>query len=420
MKPFQLIILVGFGFLAFIGLIVFAGSNQNRTASNIGTVVIWGTLPREEVNQVLSDIRDVRDDFDAVTYAEVSPARFYNSYIEALAADRGPDLVLIPHEELRAIQETIRPFSFESLPLRSFQDAYIDGANLALIEGGYYGVPVGIDPLIMFFNRSIFNTARISTPPKYWEQFIGLVPRVVEKTGTFTITQSFVAFGAYNNIQHAGKIISNLFFQVGTPIVNAQLRPVFADKGNGQVAVAESALRFFTSFSNPNTSAYSWSSGLSGDRDLFARGDLAIYFAPASEYKTLQGLAPNISIGTAAFPQLEEGSPVVYGSVYMFVVPRASKNSVGAQRVALAFTNAELADFFSQATGVTPLHRALLARSQSDPVRALAHDAAFIAKGWLSPQPSVLNSIFSAMVEDVVSGRRDADAALSEASRQLR
>lgn len=421
MKPFQLIILAGFGLLALIGLIVFAGANQTSRSGGVGSVAMWGTLPQEEIDAVLRDIRDIREDFDGITYSEVPPSRFYNTYIEALAADRGPDLVLIPHEQLVAIQETIQPLSFESFSLRNFQDTYIDGADIALLEGGYYGMPIGIDPLIMFYNRSILNAARISEPPQYWEQFIGLVPSVVEKTGSFGLERSFVAFGAYQNVEHAAKIISNLFFQVGTPIVDENQRPVFANKGNAQVAVAESALRFFTSFANPNTSAYSWSSGLRNDQEVFIRGDLALYFAPASESQELEGLSPAFTIGTAPFPQLEGGNPVVYGSVYMLVVPRASKNNTGAQRVAFTFANTPtLVDLFSQATDIAPLHRTLLAQAPQDPIRALAYDAAFLAKGWLSPQPTLLNQAFSAMVEDVVSGRRDADDALTEAARKLR
>ncbi|XKT75113.1 MAG: extracellular solute-binding protein [Patescibacteria group bacterium UBA2103] len=417
MKPFQLILTAGFAIFAIVGLLVFAGANPSNNKNTIGEVVIWGTLPKEEVRAALGNVRDRRDDFDRVSYVEVDQSDFYDSYIQALAADRGPDMVLVPHELLGSISETLAPISFETYPARTFDDTFVDVADVVITQNGYLGIPVGVDPLVMFYNKTHLNSARVSQAPAFWEQFVGLVPRFVETTGSFSINKSFVALGAYSNIRHAEKVLASFLFQVGSPIrdTRGQIELIGGDSED-----TESALRFYTEFANPNTSAYSWNKSLEEDQKAFLLGDLTLYFAPASEGKVLSGLNPNLSFAAAPFPQLEGGVPVVYGSVYVFAVPKAARSVSGSQTAAFAFINQNNAYAFSSASNIAPVLRTLLSNRQADPVLDLAYNEAFIAKAWLSPQPEQVGEIFSAMVDDVVSGREDAIGALTKAQRLLR
>jgi len=414
MKPFQLILTAAFVIFAIIGLLVFAGANPGGGKNDIGKVVIWGTLPSSQVREALDSIRTIRTDFESVTYTEVAYDDFHTLYTEALAVDRGPDMILVPHTLLLAEAGTLSPISFETFSLRDFEDTFIDGANI-VIDDGYLGVPASIDPLVMYYNKTMLNSERVSEAPKFWEQFIGLTPRFVETSGGFSIEKSFVALGAYTNIRHAEKILSSFFFQVGSPIKDVQGRLVLSDTED-----TESALRFYSEFANPNTSAYSWNKSLKEDRQAFLSNDLAIYFAPASEGAGLVLANPNISIGTAAFPQLEGGIPVVYGDTYVFAVPRDSRSVVGAKTAALAFVNGNVAEIFAYFTNTAPVRRNLLGQKQDDPLKDLAYEEAFIAKGWLSPQPSKVDAAFSAMVDDVVSGRSDAKDAIVKAERSLK
>jgi len=414
MKPFQLILTGVFVVFAIIGLLVFAGANPGSGKNTIGNIVIWGTLPSGEMREVLDAVRTTRSDFDGVTYTEVGSDDFHRLYTEALAVDRGPDMILVPHTLLVSEAETLSAISFDSFSQRDFEDTFITGADI-VIANGYYGVPAGIDPLVMYYNKSLLNNARVSEAPKFWEQFIGLAPRFVETSEGLSIEKSFVALGSYENIRYAEKILASFFFQVGSPIKDTKGNIVLTDTKD-----TESALRFYTEFANPNTSAYSWNKSVKEDRRAFLSNDLALYFAPASEGEALKEANPNISIGTAPFPQLEGGTPVVYGDVYVFAVPRDSRNVFGAKTAALAFINVTVAEAFSSITGIAPVRRDLLGVEQKDPLVSLSYDQAFIAKGWLSPQPAQVDRVFSAMVTDVVSGRNDAQEAILTAQRSLK
>jgi ABC-type glycerol-3-phosphate transport system substrate-binding protein len=106
--------------------------------------------------------------------------------------------------------------------------------------------------------------------------------------------------------------------------------------------------------------------------------------------------------------------------VYLLGVPKNGRNVVASKTAALAFISANMAAAFSNATDIAPVRRDLLNDSQNNPRIDLAYEEAFIAKGWLSPQPSQVDAVFSAMVDDVVSGRSDAEEALLKAARSLK
>ena len=413
MKPFQLILTGVFVLFAIIGLLVFAGANPGGSKNVIGNMVIWGTLPNEQMQSVLDEVRNVRTDFEGVTYIEVGFDEFHTVYTEALAVGRGPDMILVPHTLLLAEFGTLTPISFDAFSIRDFEDTFVDGANIVVADG-YLGIPAGIDPLVMYYNRTMFNTARVNEAPKFWEQFTGLTPKFVQKEEGFSIKKSFVALGAYSNIRHAEKVLASFFFQVGSPIEDGSGNVVLSDTKD-----TESALRFYSEFANPNTTAYSWNKSLKEDRQAFLANNLALYFAPASEGASLEAANPNLSIGSAAFPQLQGGTPVVYGDVYTFAVPRNARSVVGAQTAALAFVNTNVSEIFSYFTNIAPVRRNLLGQKQDNPLMDLAYEEAFIAKGWLSPQPVKVDAAFSAMVDDVVSGRSDAVDAITKAQRSL-
>lgn len=419
---FQTILLSFFALFAVVGVIVFAGiQSGNRDA--LGPVVIWGTLPKTFVDQTLEFAREADDRLEDVSYIEVPSSEFATAFTEALAVGRAPDLVLMPHEFLRSQEEKLRIIPFDTFSRRDYLDTFTTAGDIYLVSSGSFGFPVLVDPLVMFYNRDLLNAARVSTPPAVWEQFFGLAPRLSKVNTDFTLSQSFVAMGTYNSINYARHILSALFLQSGTPIVSSatgEVRSVLDQRGtSGQQPVAAGALRFYTEFADPLKDAYSWSEGMGTSRNAFLNGKLAVYFAPASEGRTLSQEKPLLNFDVARLPQPETGTtPVTYGSVYAFSIPRLAPNPNGALTVAFALTNIDNAQFLADVADTAPARRDLLVE-QDDPFLEVYYQSALISKPWLSPQPREIDAVFSAMVDNVIRGGMSAAEALRQASAAL-
>ena len=417
-KSFQILLLFIFGIIAIVGLLVFASARTGgERVEQVGTVVIWGLLPEQAVRDT---IRSHGGAYRDVTYREITPEEFHTTYTQALALSRGPDIILVSQEFLRAEYETLSLISETAYTPRDFEASFVGAADVLRAQGGYFGLPVAIDPLVMFYNRPLLDQARVPEPPRYWEQFFGLAPRLSVVEQGFALSQSMVALGSYNNIAHAKRVISALFFQTGTPIVDSSWRAVLAERPQGREAPAESALRFYTEFANPSKASYSWNAGMPQDRRQFLEGKLALYFAPASEGPLLREANPNLNFAPAPFPQLEGQAPVVYADLYFAGLVHSTRNPQGARSVLFTMAGEGFGRRLAEASGVTPVARSTLGRVQTDPLRDIAYEAALIARTWASPQPSQVANAFSAMVGGVVSGQRTVREALEDVARALR
>lgn len=424
MKPFHIIALSFFGIFALIGLLVFAGSGSfgGQKEPPIGPVVIWGILPKDAVESMLQNIRRDNPQFKTVTYTEVFPEDFHQAFTEAVAVGKGPDLVLLSQEFLLSEEEKLSLIPDTAYTRRDYLDTFAQPGEIFLVSNGTEGLPVLIDPLVMFYNRDLLDTAGIANPPQKWESFFGLVPKVSRIRSDFSVARSFVALGTFDNIPFARDILSALFFQAGTPIVQESARglaAVLADTNGGSSAPTESSLRFYTEFANPKKTAYSWSPASPSARDAFIAGDLALYFAPASEEARLRNLNPNLNFDVAPFPQPELLSrPVTAARVYAYSIPRTAKNPRGALNVAVRLTQKNPTQFLADTLRTAPARRDLLVR-QKDPMLDVYYRSALIAKSWLSPQPQTVDQIFGAMVNSVITGKDDVRGALLRASQEI-
>ena len=136
MRPFQIILLAVFGFLAVAGLIAFATfKGFSGNGPSVGTVVIWGTLPASSVNAALDDYKRSHQSFGQVSYVEEPAESFESALADAIASGRGPALILISQEQLLAEESRLAVIPESSISERAFR-GFLPESELFLTEGG--------------------------------------------------------------------------------------------------------------------------------------------------------------------------------------------------------------------------------------------------------------------------------------------
>ena len=427
---FQGVFIGGFVVIALIGLYVFATYTNSGGAGAIGTVTIWGTLPKAQFQEGLLESTKAENALKGVTYVEIPQATLPADLAAAIATGKAPDLVLASQEDILSLASFIEPIPLGTLSARTFADTFADESALFTAPSGtgYYGIPLLIDPLVLFYNRSILSSSGIASPPATWEALTGLVPHVATFTTTRQVTRAFIALGTYDNVRNARGILSALFLQTGVPLITRDEATglVSADLGLTNesatgVAPGSAVVRFYTQFADSSKVSYTWNASLPDSQRAFGTGDLALYLGYASEARFLQEAHPNLDFDVAPLPQPSTAAhKATYGLAYALMMPRGAANRTGSYKAALllASTPAELA--LARATGLAPATRsALAAPTPADPIAALAASSALYARGWLSPVPGQTDRVFSAMISDVISGREVLESALSTAERSL-
>lgn len=418
---FQGILIGVFGLGALIGIFVFATYTGSSGKNAVGSVVVWGTLPKDEINAVLTLAAKTDASLKNVSYVQKDSTTLASDLAAAIATGSAPDLVLSSQENLHALGKFIMPIP---LAASTFTNTFIQGADIFAAPTGYYGMPFLVDPLVLFYNRSILSSSGVAKPPATWEALTGLVPQIATLTPTQQVTRGLIALGAYNNVHDARGILSSLFLQTGVPISSYSGGVLSADLGtaaqNG-VPPGQAVVGFYTQFADPSKVSYTWNESLPDSEQSFLAGNLALYIGYASEAQYLLSANPNLNFSVAPLPQPATAqTKSVYGLIYALMIPRGAKNANGAYQVAtLLSTGPAEQSTAASATGLAPANLNMVAAVPTDPTAAIAYGEALYTSGWLSPAPTDTDAVFSGMITDVISGRSTLDTALTSAERSL-
>ena len=425
MSNFKIIIIAVFVVFAIVGIIFFAGfGGSGGGNTTIGPVVIWGTLDARTMNGLLKEIRAVREDFDTVTYIEKDERTFDTEFVNALAVGIGPDLILLSQDSILKHRDKIINISYDVYSQRTFKDTFIEEGELYMTPDGILGLPFTIDPMVLYWNRDILSSAGVSAPPRYWDELFTLSPIITQRDRAANIVTSLTALGEYRNVDHAKEILSTLIIQAGNKIINrhdGELEVVLREQGESVIAPAEAALRFYTEFSNPVKSVYSWNRALPSSRQSFIAGDLALYIGFASELVGLRNANPNLNFDVAPLPQSRDGSTkITFGKMSSFAIPRTAPNPNASFSAALALTSQEPLIILAEVTGLPPVRRDLLAVRPTDAFRSIFYDSALMARAWLDSNDEKSGEIFKDMIENVISGRSRLSEAVRIADEELK
>jgi ABC-type glycerol-3-phosphate transport system substrate-binding protein len=424
-STFQLAVTGAFLFLMLVGIAVFTIYGGRGGKKDIGAVVIWGTLKQDAADSILVNMAGTDPSFQSVTYVEKNPATYNADLVQAIASGRAPDLFLLSDEQVVSFGDKIQPIAYQTVSQRNFNDTFIDEGSTFLSSVGILAMPLYIDPLVMYYNRDLFASAGVAAYPKTWTQVQDMVPKMTSLDARSDVKRSAVAMGTWSNISHAKGILLTLFLQLGEGIVSRDQdgKLVVSFGGNSTNSVespAQAALRFYTGFSNPSQSNYSWNRALPNSLDTFVSGDLGIYFGLASEYPVIARRNPNLAFSVAVVPQTAGAKArVTYGQITGLAIPRGAANTAGAVVIAQKLTDAKAAALFTQGLGLPSARRDLIADTPADTAQSVFADSALIARTWADPDPAASDAAFKSMVESVISGKAQLQDAVHAAAADL-
>ncbi len=422
MKPFQVALAFIFGALALVAVFIFA-TFSGGSGARVGDVSVWGSVPEDTVEEILKIVTTSSDGYEGVEYREIAQAEFIPTLVEAIAAGRGPDLVLFPTEYLVSEGDKLAVIPYSSLSRRDFQDTFLEAGEILLTGTGAVGLPFLIDPFVTYWNRTLFSAAGVAKPPLYWDEVGDLTPRLTQATQAGTLTQSAVALGQWDNVVHAKHIFLSLLWGLGNNVVvlteEGELAGALSGGSVGGITPAESALGFYTEFADPVQRVYSWNRSMPDSRSAFLAGDLALYFGTASEARELRAANPNLNFDVAPYPTVRDGRVATPARLVALAIPRGAGNVNGALQTALLLSGTSVQDALRVETGLPSVRRDVSSLSPENPYEEVFRQAALNAFTWYDPEPTHTNQLFKRMVEDVASGRESVAEAVRSGQSEL-
>jgi len=427
MSNFQIGLIATFVIFAVVAVLIFTGAVPGFKAPEGGyggEVVIWGTLPKTKLAGPLDAFNQQNKSLFTVVYEEKDADTFELTLLEALASGNGPDMFLLPQDLVLKHRDKTLLIPFSTFTERDFKDTFIEEGELYTTPTGILALPFTIDPLVMYWNRDIFSSAGVARAPEFWDEFLTIAPTMTKRDDASNILTATIAFGEFANVTHAKDILAMLILQAGNQIIGvdadgAAYAALSGSEGS-RVQRTESALRFYTEFSNPVKPTYSWNRSLPESRDMFAAGDLAVYFGYASELADIIGKNPHLNFDVAPMPQIRDNTTKdTFGNMQALAIARNTSKPQVVFQAAFLMTGSEFVAAVGKALKLPPVRRDLLSVKQTDAYNSVFYDSALMARAWLDPNPQASYNIFKAMVEDVSSGKFRISQAVLNANTEM-
>jgi len=348
-----------------------------------------------------------------IYYRKLRAEEFETELLNALAEDRGPDIMTIHStwmtkylpklqempvstkvayqmlkKTLGIKEEIVIEFKdTPSLTPAQLKNSYVDVVfDDAIRENKIYGLPLSVDTLALFYNRDLFNNAGIPLPPADWTTLQQNVKKLTTQDKSGNLVQSGVALGTPDNITFVADILSLLMMQngaemtIGKQVTFGLIPTGFPDRNYNP---GLEAIRFFTDFANPSKEVYTWNDKMPNSLEAFAQGKLAMFFGYNSQIPYLEAIrSGKLNYSITKMPQIDGRPEVNFASYWMQTVSKKSKNSNEAWDFIQFMSKAQEAKKYLDKTKRPAALRSLIAEQQEDDSIKIFADQLLTAKSW--------------------------------------
>lgn len=294
----------------------------------ITTLEYWGLWePSQMLTTVLKDFETANPGI-SVNYIKKDINGYREALQSAIATTSGPDVFryhaswrsyLAPN--LETMPETVMTtaqFGQEFYPVMSEQ--------LKNAEDQIQGMPLMYDSLAILYNKDLYQEAGLETP-KTWNEFRANAVALTQKNTDGSIEVAGAALGLADNIDFVPDIIGLLAVQSG------------ADLAAPETNIISDVLTFYTNFYNSETQR-TWDETFDSSTNAFARGEVAMILAPSWLIHDIWGINPDLNVGVASVPQLDEDNPKEWATYWVEGVSANSPRQEAAWKL-LAYLSSE-------------------------------------------------------------------------------
>lgn len=388
-----------------------------------------------------------------IEYRKLRYEEYETALLEAWAEDRGPDIFSIHNTWLAKYDSKILPMpetiklpvvlerdkrsgevtkadyrtskALSPIDIRTkfaevaYQDAVRNNKIMAL--------PLSVDTLALFYNRTMFDNAQITKIPSTWLEVKEAVKKLTVQDEAGKILQAGVALGGADNINRASDLVSLLMMQNGAQMTAAGGGATFnqassySDDKNYRPGME--ALRFYTDFAMPSKEVYSWSEEMEEASNAFIAGKLAMMLGYAYQLPLIKTQGAKINLGVAEVPHINVdgtdalGYKINMASYWVETVAKKTKYpNYSWDFLQFAASEEQVKSYLTRTKKPTAL-RALVNEQLSDyDIRPFASQV-LTAKSWYSGRnPTGMEEIFDEMIKAITSGKNTAEEAIDYAA----
>lgn len=339
-------------------------SPEAREANKPVTIKWWRVFDDESAVRPIIEAYKTLHPNVTIQYRKLRFDDYEQELLNALAEDRGPDIISLHNTWLRGYQAKLAPLppvltipfqeikgklkkevvvnlkTSSTLSKRALKNNFVDVvAKDVLITTAdqqgqasehIFGLPLALDTLVLYANRDLMNLGGVPQAPTTWGEMQNVVKKLTTLDQQGNLLQSGAALGTSRNVERAADILGLLMMQNGTEMIDESGRanfhriPRYAE--DRPVPPGQEALIFYTDFANPQKQTYSWSNDFPSSFEAFLSGKTAFFFGYSYHLPLIRVRAPRLNLTIAAVPQIEGNPEINFANYWIETVSRKSVN----------------------------------------------------------------------------------------------
>lgn len=390
-----------------------------------------------------------------IEYRKIRYEEYEKVLLEAWAEDRGPDIFSIHNTWMEKYQNKIEPMPDElELPyiikvnnktgdvekagykkVRTLAPIDIKNRFADVVYGDVvrdnqvWGLPLSVDTLALFYNRSMLDNVGITEVPKTWLEVKEAVKKLTLQDEEGNIVQSGIALGGADNFNRAVDVLSLLMMQNGTEMVvrdRAVFDQVSSYVGDRNYQPGMEALRFYTDFAMPSKEVYTWDKEMPEATQAFITGKLAMMLGYSYQLPLIRAQGAKLNFGVNNVPHINAdgtdatGNQINMASYWVETVSKKTEHMKYAWDFLQFASSEEQAIKYLTKTRKPTALRALINQQllESD-IKPFASQV-LTAKSWYKGKnPLAMEEVFREMIRTVVEGKNTAADAIAFAAQRV-
>ena len=316
-KLISLIATAIFGVFIVISFIIFSfsgGGNSDRGGVLNRTIQIWSTVEEDTFFNILSLDQNLSVSVGSfIDYRYIHENEFSERFVNALAVGSGPDLVILPQDIITFERDklVLNQYGEDTITRKTFLDTFLDSSEILDYGTGFLGVPIYVDPLVLFYNKDIQSVTREEIP-KFWKDINSQFINNVVSTNGVRVERAAIPLGTGTNVKYAKEILLSILYQ--------------NDYNRNTNNFLRSVLESISNYANPKLDTYTWNNTLPESLQYFASNKSLLYIGYGSDKKLIEKINPSLNYGITGIPQSNNDKYITYNNMIIMAIPRNTKN----------------------------------------------------------------------------------------------
>lgn len=392
-----------------------------------------------------------------IEYRKLRYDEYEKELLEAWAEDRGPDIFAIHNtwigkyaRKILAMPETVKlPYvvsrnkktkdiekaDYQQVKMLSPMDIRNNFAETiyqdVVRDSQIFGLPLSLDSLALFYNRTMLDNAQIIKVPSTWVEIKEAAKKLTLQNDTGEIVQAGIALGTNNNINRYSDILNLLMMQNGTLMTDEtgsratfnQPSPYAVDKS---YRPGQEALRFYTDFAMPSKEVYSWNETMPEASEAFVAARLAMMLGYSYQLPLIRTRGIKLNIGIAEAPHINAdgtdalGNKINFASYWIETVAKKTAHPDYAWNFLMFAADKEHVIKYLQKTKKPTALRSLIETQLEDADIKPFADQVLTAQSWYRGNDGqATENIFGEMIDAILKGKNTAEEAMRYAVERI-